>query len=542
MSDGGAGVVSVDDDSFEPLSREQNPRALLQALTVALQRLESDDVRGALEESFQNALVGLGAAKGVLLYVRDDDPLEILLKEGLTEEQAKACSERKSADGVSPSVIQQAIDTRQPRFIVNSEGDRLAAATTSLSSGAHSVLCAPILDHTGAALAVCYYQTKGVLKTFDESDFAWLTAYAKALGETFRTHFARQEQLVRLKRDGEPAPEIIGDSKATKDLLRSLHDVYLPNTASEWPSPILILGDSGTGKDLVARYIRYYSPSRTRSERPLTSFNCAGLKGDMAESRLFGHVKGAFTGALSEATGAFRDADKGVLFLDEIGELPLETQALFLRVLETREVQPVGTTRTYPVDVQLILATNRDLEEEVRAGRFRNDLFSRISGYTLRLTPLSARSADIRPLLSHYVDVHQRRKRKLTGGFTPEAFDAMRRYSWPNNVRELDHATSLLIGFARHGEPITLSDIRQHCPSVLKGRQVKGLDSSNKESTFDDAYIEWLEDFLARRTARHSGHIGAVAESLGINRERLRRLRGKVAEAKGQGSTPDGDD
>src|SRR5262249_41150069 len=157
----------------------------------------------------------------------------------------------------------------------------------------------------------------------------------------------------------------------------------LPSTCRADAPPILVTGESGTGKELVAQYLHHCSPKRDRG--PFQAFNCAGLYGDLGESRLFGHARGAFTRAVTDALGLFRAANNGVLLLDEIGELPLDAQALLLRVLETRAVQPLGETKTFPVDVQVIAATNRKLEEEIAAKHFREDLYYRLSGLQIEL-------------------------------------------------------------------------------------------------------------------------------------------------------------
>jgi transcriptional regulator with GAF, ATPase, and Fis domain len=219
----------------------------------------------------------------------------------------------------------------------------------------------------------------------------------------------------------------------------------------------------------VARYFHHYSPKRSRG--PFQAFNCAGLRGDLAEAKLFGHVRGAFTGAIADAPGLFRAANKGVLLLDEVGELPLDGQALLLRVLETRTVQPVGETKGFAVDVQIILATNRKLEEEVAAKRFREDLYYRVCGLQVELVPLRdpRRLADIRPLLGYYLAKHERELKKKTMGLTRDALRALLQFSWPGNVRQLSNVCLCLVTHAPPGAWIELADIRRLQPDVLSG-------------------------------------------------------------------------
>jgi transcriptional regulator with GAF, ATPase, and Fis domain len=200
-----------------------------------------------------------------------------------------------------------------------------------------------------------------------------------------------------------------------------------PSTAT-----VLILGESGTGKELVARALHDGS---TRAMQPFVPINCAALSPALIESELFGHEKGAFTGAESRSQGAFEAADGGTLFLDEVGELPLELQAKLLRVLENGELKRVGSSRPFQVDVRMVAATNRDLLNEARRGRFRMDLYYRLSIVPLALPPLRERRKDIRQLAEHFLGVYT--PRGQTVKFTPAALTRLQLHSWPGNVREL---------------------------------------------------------------------------------------------------------
>src|SRR5262249_30947091 len=264
--------------------------------------------------------------------------------------------------GVGPTIVRQAIEDGTARLIENS-GVRGADATSSRDGPPHSVLCAPVTDSlTRSVAAVLYFQNEARWP-FDAADLEWLTAYAAALGQALTFHVSGDQRIQELGAGRRPVqddggPEIVGDSEATRLLVETL-DALLPSTARADAPAILVTGGSGTGKELVARYLHHYSPKRTRG--PFQAFHCAGLRGELVESKLFGHVKGAFTGAIADAPGLFRAANNGVLLLDEVAELPPEGQAILLRVLETRTVQPVGETKGFPVDVQIILATNRSV-------------------------------------------------------------------------------------------------------------------------------------------------------------------------------------
>ena len=287
--------------------------------------------------------------------------------------------------------------------------------------------------------------------------------------ETWVAELTRQERELRDHLEAaaasDDAPEILGDSAHTQALRRMLHETYIPALDVENPEPILILGERGTGKDLIARYLHAFS---ARHKRPLVVVNCAEITDELAASRFFGHKKGLFTGALTDEPGFFRAADGGVLFLDEIDELSPRAQAHLLRVLESHMVTPVGQTRGIPVDVAVVLATNRDLTEAVQAGTLREDFYDRFRTLAIRLLPLRERPWDIPMLLEHYRRHHERKHRKRTLGFTPEALRALAAYSWPGNVRDLARACALFVIHAQPGAPIDLALIQRCLPEVLQ--------------------------------------------------------------------------
>ncbi|TLD41321.1 MAG: Response regulator of zinc sigma-54-dependent two-component system [Candidatus Jettenia ecosi] len=224
--------------------------------------------------------------------------------------------------------------------------------------------------------------------------------------------------------------ELVGSTSQMQQIFHMIEDVA-PSTAS-----ILILGETGTGKELVANAIHYQSD---RSARPFIALHCAALSEGVLESELFGHEKGAFTGAIQTRKGRFEMADGGTLFLDEVGEMSLKVQVKLLRVLEKGEFERVGGEKTLKVDVRFIAATNRDLEREVSEGRFREDLFYRLNVITINLPPLRERRDDIPILSNFFVIKYTKKYKKEIKGFTPEAMDALCAYHWPGNVRELEN-------------------------------------------------------------------------------------------------------
>ena len=224
--------------------------------------------------------------------------------------------------------------------------------------------------------------------------------------------------------------EIVGGSAELTAVLHTIDRVAPTDTT------VLILGETGTGKELVARAIHSRSQ---RHKQPLVKVNCGAIAAGLIESELFGHVKGAFTGALERRTGRFELADRGTLFLDEVGELPLDMQVKLLRVLQEHEFEPVGSSRTVKVDVRVIAATNRSLEDEVAAGRFRADLYYRLNVLPIRVPPLRERQPDIPQLVMFFIQRHAKRIGRTVEGVSRESMDRLTRYGWPGNVRELEN-------------------------------------------------------------------------------------------------------
>jgi len=267
-----------------------------------------------------------------------------------------------------------------------------------------------------------------------------------------RTRLARAVESVRLKRTNTELQRqidkrfgfegIIGQSAPMQRVFDVLGQVSSTNAT------VLILGESGTGKELAARAIHTNSP---RAKRPFVAVNCAALSEELIESELFGHVKGAFTGAIAAKEGRFVYADGGTLFLDEVGDMPLATQAKLLRVLETREVVPVGGNATVKVDVRLVSATNRDLEAMVLNGQFREDLLYRLKVVTLRMPSLRERRADLPLLIDHFVSEFARSHHRAVRGITPEARTILVRHDWPGNVRELRNVIENMVVLAHSG-------------------------------------------------------------------------------------------
>ena len=296
-------------------------------------------------------------------------------------------------------------------------------------------------------------------------------------------------------------PVFIAESKAMQPLLTLISRIG-PSDAN-----VLITGEHGTGKEVVAQTLHALS---ARSGNPMVTVNTGGLPEGTFESELFGHVKGAFTDARADRIGLFELADRGTLFLDEIANVPMKQQAKLLRVLETGEMERVGSSKTRKVDVRVLSATNADLKLESAEGRFRSDLLFRLNTVELPIPPLRERREDIPLLASHFLKLYRERYRKNLSGFDAAATQRMLEHPWPGNVRELDHSIERSVLMAT-GEQIQVSDL--------------GLESDRAGSAkIEDMSLEEVESLLIKKAlARHAGNISHAAEALGLSRSALYR-------------------
>jgi transcriptional regulator with GAF, ATPase, and Fis domain len=304
--------------------------------------------------------------------------------------------------------------------------------------------------------------------------------------------------------------EVVGASPALRAVIRQVKQV------APVDSTVLLTGETGTGKELVARAIHGLSP---RSSRPLIKMNCGAIPHGLVESELFGHERGAFTGALQRRIGRFELADKGTLFMDEVGELPLDTQIKLLRVLQEHELERVGGTRQINVDVRLVAATNRDLDAEVGAGRFRSDLFFRLNVFPIHIPPLRERPDDIPLLVRHFLGHFQRKLGKPLHTVTPASLTELQRYPWPGNIRELQNVVERACVLAR--SPTV---------DVADALRMSGEDGAEKEEpiqTLENAERALVRRALAATNGKVHGADGAAA-LLGLNGNTLRSRMQKL--------------
>jgi DNA-binding NtrC family response regulator len=338
-----------------------------------------------------------------------------------------------------------------------------------------------------------------VEKPWDNARLMTILGTQVELGRALRRARRLEGENRILRRDN--LPRLIAESPKMKPILQLMERVG-PSDAN-----VLVTGEHGTGKELVAQWLHASSP---RSQKPFIPVNLGGLSEGVFESELFGHVKGSFTDAKVDRVGRFELADGGTIFLDEIGNVPLALQSKLLRVLQTGDVERVGSSKARHVDVRVISATNARLNEEVEAGRFREDLLFRINTIELHLPPLRERREDIPPLAMHFLRRHAARYRKHLGGFDPGAMQLLLEHAWPGNIRELDHAIERAVLLAQ-GEQVRAADL------ALRG-------ATATAPRLEELTLEEVERLLIQKAlSRYNGNVSRAAQALGLSRSALYR-------------------
>ena len=307
--------------------------------------------------------------------------------------------------------------------------------------------------------------------------------------------------------------EIVGAQFGLRSVMFKVQQVASLN------SPVLLLGETGVGKDVIANYLHYAS---ARSDGPFVSVNCGAIPDTLIDSELFGHEKGAFTGALSQKRGRFERADKGTIFLDEVGELPPQAQVRLLRVLQSREIERVGGVKTISLDIRIIAATNQNLEDMIRDGRFREDLWFRLNVFPIWIPPLRDRRSDIPALLQHFITVKSKElKLRTIPTVLPEHMPYIMSYPWPGNVRELQNVVERALILNPEG-PLSFEHLRSD--GIQPEHDMPPIQATDK---LDDVVAAHIRSILEKSDGRINGP-GGAAELLGVNPNTLRNRMKKL--------------
>lgn len=386
-----------------------------------------------------------------------------------------------------------------------SEESELAESSWARLNDIRSLMAVPVAQE-GKVLGMWYYERRGMDSPFTRKDLGKAAFSAMATLPAILN--ALQDGVVATIDDG-PVPRIdvdfVGKGPAMQSLQRQIARLA-PLDIS-----VLILGESGTGKELIARSLHRNSP---RASAPFVALNCSAIPESLVESELFGHAKGAFTGASMTKQGSIERANGGTLFLDEIGDLSLAAQAKLLRVMQEKEIQRLGETTPRKMDVRFLFATHKDLKKMVRDGAYREDLFYRISVYSLQVLPLRERPEDIPLLLSHLTEKYSRSFSRGRVQYAPAALQALCEYSWPGNVREMENAVQTLLVNADSGGRIDLKDLPAQIRSGASFRASSGM-------SLESARQEFEREFLKQALSRNAWNKTQTARELGITRQGL---------------------
>jgi len=331
--------------------------------------------------------------------------------------------------------------------------------------------------------------------------------------ERAATHRSLREEVKRLREEARKAPRfdaLVGQSPA----MQAVYDLIDRVATSE--ATVLVSGESGTGKEVVAREIHAHS---RRRDCPFVAINCAAMPESLLESELFGHAKGAFTDARTSEPGLFARANRGTIFLDEIGDMPFGLQPKLLRVLQERTVRPVGGREEVPIDVRVIAATNRDLESAIEEGRFREDLYYRVNVVRIVLPPLRARVSDILPLAQHFLTLFASRSGKQVTGLASPAAEKLVAYAWPGNVRELQNCMERAVALTRF-EQIVVDDLPEKIRDYRRSHVLVASDDPSELVPLEEVERR----YVARVVEAVGGNKTAAARILGIDRKRLYRM------------------
>ena len=483
MVGGDTGLVQA--NTLRDADRAQD---LLTLHQLAVRLLGCTDPDAVIRISLEMLLLRTRASVAGFLWVSDDGQLKpkMVIPEG-------TATPVRLSESLTDMVIRQSkavwVDDQKP-----------SGATTVLQHFADA-LCVPLLDEGKTIGAIHLYLERG---RFRQSDFDVAIPLANLL--TIALVRARQEALLRvdnrrLSDKSAVFDELVGESKPMADLKSKILRIARATGC------VLIRGESGSGKELVARAVHR---SSARADRPMLSVNCAAIPRDLMESQLFGHKKGSFTGADNDHVGWFQQAHTGTLFLDEVGELTLEGQAKLLRILEGHPFLPVGSTKEVHADVRVIAATNRELAEVVREGRFREDLYYRLSVFELYIPPLRERGPDIEQLVKHFLDHFRRQHGRPSMTLSLDAHAKLLSYQWPGNVRQLrnviDSAVVMSEGAIILADDLGLRDI---------GAAGGGMETLRLDF--------WERKLIVEALSRTSGKVPDAANLLGLGRATLYR-------------------
>jgi transcriptional regulator with GAF, ATPase, and Fis domain len=478
--------------------------------------MASYDLPTLLDQLLDVVVQVTNADKGFIVLMESGEPVVKVARNLRRETISDAVSH------LSDSILAKVVETRAALIVSDALSDaQFKNALSVMNLKLTSVMCVPLLER-GNLIGVIYVGNDNVRQLFDEASLEILTIFASQASLLVRNALlvnelqidnkSLQERIERMR-----FGEILGAAPSMQEVFRKVQKVAGTDIT------VLVTGETGTGKELIARELHNRSP---RAKGPFISINCGAIPENLLESELFGHVRGSFTGAVSNKAGRFQSANKGTLFLDEIGDMPVSLQVKILRALQDRVVTRVGDTANEPVDIRVIAATNRELEDDIKTGRFREDLYYRLNVVLLHLPPLRERGDDIvvlaRYMLSRYAPEYGNKVR----GFTPGAIAAVKRHRWPGNIRELEN---------RIKKAVVLAD------KALLGPEDLGINSDELPPILPlaEARERWQREYINEVLGLNAGNRTKTARDLGVDPRTIFRHLEKE-DSGGEGGQSDG--
>lgn len=477
----------------------ENTRTSFEALSEIAQTINTLHEPGALlEKVLEIAMETLDAERGFILLQDEEE------EEGFAVKNSRNFTDREIGE-LSTSVVREVLQSGEPVLLYEAlKDDRYRETESIVVQNIQSIACVPlrIKDRQIGAIYLDSLTHRG---RFTEESLPFLSAFANQAAvaiENAQFYRSLREENRQLRSEIQQIhgfDEIVGQSTRMEEVFNIMSRVMDTDTT------VLVEGESGTGKELVARAIHY---NGHRQEEAFVAIFCGSLPDELLESELFGHKKGAFTGANADKKGLFEEADGGTIFLDEVGDLNSNLQTALLRVLQEGEIKRVGENRMRTVDVRIISATNKSLEELIEAGEFREDLYYRLNTISITMPPLRSRRSDIPLLAHHFLDEYATGSRSGIQGFEPDAMQRLQRHAWPGNVRELENTIERAVVLA-DGELITPQDLRLPEPEDLDPFE-PGITLKEAERRIA---LQTLED--------QDGNISETSRVLGVSRRWL---------------------
>ncbi len=460
------------------------------------------------------------ADKGFLILFEANEP-HVKVARNLKHENIDDAVSR-----ISDSIVANVLKTKKPLIVSDALSDpQYKSSESVVNLKLLSVMCAPLTEK-GEVFGLIYVGNDSIANLFEPKSLDLLTIWAGQASLILRNALLVNELRLdnaelRKQLEVERYGEIIGACTGMRDVYKKIDKVATTDIS------VLITGETGTGKELIARELHKRSP---RAKGPFITINCGAIPENLLESELFGHVRGAFTGAIATRQGKFQAANGGTLFLDEIGEMPLQLQVKILRALQERQVNKVGDSRSETVDIRVVAATNKNLEDEIKRGTFREDLYYRLNVVTLKLPPLRDRGEDIIVIAKYFLTRYAREFNAKAKGFSPNASIAMKKYGWPGNVRELEN---------RIKKAVVLAD-----KALVSGEDMDlHADSLEPPLPLADALERYRKSYINDILDRNNGNRTKTAKDLGVDpRTIFRHLEKMEAERTGRPLPPEPED